>query len=81
MKRIRFENAPDLEFSANPQNGVGMVARVYRDVLRLGSVISFHSNSRGMYFRVYDNAGRCRADCGQFENTFAVLRGMKGNQK
>lgn len=85
-RRIRFHSAPDLEFSGNPQFREATVVAYRHGVenesdpeRRLGRVVSYLKNGREMRFRVYRHDGACVADCGQFGNTFSVLRGLQEN--
>ena len=77
---IRFKNAPELQFTANPQGPQALPARVYHEGAYVGTVAPHHSDSRGLCFRVYNRDGLCVADCGQIGNTFSVLRGILATQ-
>ncbi len=77
---IRFKNAPELQFTANPQGPNALPAEVYHEGTHVGKVVPHHSYSRGFHFRVYNSAGLCYSDCGQFGNTFSVLRGILAAQ-
>ena len=76
---IRFKGAPGFEFTANPQVK-DQPAIVYYEGKRIGAVMPEYSRARGLRFRVYDNRGLCHSDCGQFGNTFSVLKSIAATQ-
>ena len=78
MHTISFKSAPDLAFTENPQWGHN--AQVYlRDQqgavgeTPVATIIPVHCRARGDRYRVV-MGGLTHADCGQFGNTFDVIR-------
>ncbi len=76
---IRFKNAPGFEFTSNPQ-AKDQPAIVYYEGKRIGAVRPDYSNGRGLRFRVYNSKGQCWSDCGQFGNTFSVLKSIAATE-
>lgn len=75
---VRYENAPDLVFSHDPQR-MGGPAQIkdHASGETLGTVIRTKGREPGeLQFRIYDADGHHHSDCGRFGDTFEVLEGF-----